>query len=106
MDVFSNETGHGITGDKVAVYQDTYLELAESVSSISDDKSKNDTIAVLEPVKEIDQDKLFKANRPFFFVFIIKNQIVALGRIKDPLWCKNCKRYKFLLLDLNLLKSK
>jgi hypothetical protein len=92
LDVFSNKTGNGIKGDQVAVYQDTYLELAESVSSTSDIKSKNDTIAVLEPVKSIDEDKLFKVNRPFFFVFMIKSQIVALGRVKDPNWCKNCKR--------------
>ena len=91
--MFSNDTGNGIKGDQVAVYQDTYLELAESVSSSSDVMSKNDTIAVLEPVKAIDEDKLFKANRPFIFVFIVKSQIVALGRVKDPFWCKNCKRY-------------
>ena len=93
--MFSNDTGNGIKGDQVAVYQDTYLELAESVSSSSDATSKNDTIAVLEPVKAIDENKLFKADRPFFFVFIVNSQIVALGRVKDPLWCKNCKRYTF-----------
>ena len=77
----------------MAVYQDTYLEMSENNAATTEAQSKNETLAVLEPIKAIDEKKLFKANRPFFFVFVMKTHIVALGRIKDPLWCKTCKRY-------------
>ena len=77
----------------MAVYQDTYLELSENIVAPTEDQLKNETLAVLEPIEAINEKKLLKINRPFFFAFVMKTHIVAIGRIKDPLWCKHCKRY-------------
>ena len=96
LDVFSNDTGYGIKGDQVAVYQDTYLDLSENKAPETEAQCKNETLAVLEPIKAIDGNKLMKINRPFVFAFVIKTHVVALGRIKDPSWCKNCIRYSSL----------
>ena len=99
LDVFSNDTGHGIKGDQVAVYQDTYLDLSENKAPETEEQCKNETLAVLEPIKAIDENKLMKINRPFVFAFVIKTHVVALGRIKDPSWCKNCIRYLIFFLS-------
>ena len=31
-------------------------------------------------------------NRPFFFIVEMDHDVLALGRIKDPNWCKFCNR--------------
>ena len=97
MKVFANATGNGIKGNRVAVYQDTYLELIESTNKSGSKKEShyfNDTLLApgqLKLEKTESKAKSFMANRPFLFVFEINRHIVALGRIKDPHWCKTCR---------------
>ena len=87
-----------IKGDQVAVYQDTYLELIENDSTNNskmqtnqlDDSIQNLSLLGLRTTAKADKKKSFNVNRPFVFIFEINNQIVALGRIKDPHWCKLC----------------
>ena len=92
--MFSNSTGNGITGDQVAVYQDTYLELSETKDDVpgKEEASSTTTTKVLGLIKDVKEKAVFKANRPFLFVFAIESHIVALGRVKDPSWCKLCDR--------------
>ena len=92
--MFSNSTGNGITGDQVAVYQDTYLELSETKDNLpeKEEASLKNTTKGLELIKDVKEKTVFKANRPFLFVFAIESHIVALGRVKDPSWCKLCDR--------------
>ena len=99
MDAFSNATGNVIKGDQVAVYQDTYLELTEINSSSnpkmqvnkSHDSNQEPGSLGLGKTELTDKRKLFIVNRPFLFIFEINRHIVALGRIRDPHWCKFCR---------------
>lgn len=74
-----------LTGDRVGVYQDIYLQMIEGNVGkmiINGDVGKNDSD---EGVKEI-----FEANRPFLIVLELGGEIAAIGRISNPNWCKYC----------------
>ena len=89
----------------MAVYQDTYLELVETVVKPKDEALMDDeddkmskTIlnsGILGKGKSgkdyVEKSKTLKVNRPFLFIFTLKQHIVALGRIRDPHWCKLCQ---------------
>ena len=99
-----------IKGDQVAVYQDTYLELIENDSTNNskmqtnqlDDSIQNLSLLGLRTTAKADKKKSFNVNRPFVFIFEINHQIVALGRIKDPHWCKFCMYVIITEHDRNL----
>ena len=95
-------TGH----DTVGVYQDCFLDLSES-PDLDNSGGEKEVFEVKDKhnMKEEDGDsrtsqdtesdddsdsKEFKVDQPFLLILELDRKILAIGRIKDPTWCKFC----------------
>ena len=72
----------------MGVYQDTFLELIES-TRLDPEKDKSEAKAT--STESLQQEEVV-VDRPFLFLLSVDRDILALGRIRDPYWCKFCKK--------------
>ena len=85
MTIFANSTGETVKGNEVGIYQDTYLELSESPQASSPGPVDE---PLVDAITDVADD--FNADQPFIFLITQSNYLLALGRVKDPFWCKFC----------------
>ena len=52
-------------------------------------------------MQNADTDLEFIVNRPFMAILQVDHEILAVGRIKDPLWCKTCSEKPQGYIDIS-----
>merc|ERR1712141_692396 len=87
-----DENKEPLNGDLIGVYQDVFLQMVE----------KEDTDLSIDDIENgnLKSDSKFVADRPFMVVLQIDNEVIAIGRVKDPLWCKTCENQPTEYIDI------
>ena len=82
-----DENDEALEGDYIGVYQDVFLEMIESDadhSFLSEDIDNRNAATEIE----------FHVNKPFMVLVKMDHELLAVGRVMDPHWCKFCHSHK------------
>ncbi len=79
MEVFKNETGWSLTGNRIGVFQDVFLHLGDDGEDGDGER------------QERGGSHGFVVDRPFLMVIELGGEVAAVGRIADPTWERGSK---------------
>ena len=82
-----------LNGDFIGVYQDVYLQMLETEDA--------DLLDEDIEMQNAETDLEFIVNQPFMAILQVDHEILAVGRIKDPLWCKTCSEKPQGYIDIS-----